>query len=151
MGVLKNMITVAIVSRRLKEGKTYEDFRKAWFHTVGFGSKNKMFSILNASDPREIIVIGLTEMTHEDLMSKLMIDVKERLSNPLDDVIEPEINRKFGLLVSEDNFSAEGSIAYKPAAVDGKPTDLVQINHELAELAQLIVQASAVRDSNKKP
>ena len=26
------MITVAIVTRRLKEGKTYEDFRKAWYH-----------------------------------------------------------------------------------------------------------------------
>ena len=31
------MITVAIVTRRLKEGKTYEDFRKAWYHTIGFG------------------------------------------------------------------------------------------------------------------
>ncbi|MEI6806201.1 MAG: hypothetical protein WCK49_06820 [Myxococcaceae bacterium] len=145
------MITVAIVSRRLKEGKTYEDFRKAWFHTVGFGSKNKMFSLLNASDPREVVVIGLIEMTHEDLMSKLMIDVKERLANPLDEVIEPEINRKFGLLVAEDNFSATGSIAYQPAAIDGKPTDLTQINDELVELAQLIAKASAMRDSSKKP
>jgi hypothetical protein len=29
------MITVAIITLRLKEGKTYEDFRRAWYHTVG--------------------------------------------------------------------------------------------------------------------
>ena len=28
------MITVAVVTRRLKEGKTYEDFLKAWHHTI---------------------------------------------------------------------------------------------------------------------
>ncbi|MDY9923201.1 hypothetical protein [Methanobacterium sp.] len=38
-------------------------------------------------------------------MSVLRIDVKERLANPLDKVIEPEIGRAFGILISEDDFS----------------------------------------------
>jgi len=33
--------TVSILTRRLREGKTYDDFRKAWFHTTGFGVEGK--------------------------------------------------------------------------------------------------------------
>ncbi len=33
--------TVSILTRKLREGKTYDDFRKAWFHTTGFGVKGK--------------------------------------------------------------------------------------------------------------
>ncbi len=29
---------VSIITRRLEDGKTYEDFRKAWYHTIGFGN-----------------------------------------------------------------------------------------------------------------
>jgi hypothetical protein len=36
------MTTVSILTRRLREGKTYEDFRKAWFHTTGFGVEGKV-------------------------------------------------------------------------------------------------------------
>lgn len=54
----------------------------------------------------EIIVIGFTDMDRDsDPMSVLRIDVKERLANPLDKVIEPEIGRAFGILISEDDFS----------------------------------------------
>ena len=98
------MITVSIVTRRLKEGKTYEDFRNAWYHTVGFGASSKLYTMLNAHDPREIIVIGFVEAELDECQAKLDIDVKERPNNPLDDVIEPEIGRKFGILISEDDF-----------------------------------------------
>jgi hypothetical protein len=62
----KLVTTVSILTRRLREGKTYEDFRKAWFHTTGFGvegkevegSSNRMFSMINVFDPREVVVIG---------------------------------------------------------------------------------------------
>lgn len=73
------MIQVAILTRRLKEGKTYEDFRKAWYHTVGFGTANRMYTVVNTFDPREIIVIGFTEVELDTLMTGLHIDVKERL------------------------------------------------------------------------
>jgi len=46
------MIAVAILRRRLREGKTYEDFRKAWFHEDGFNAPNWMFSILNINRDR---------------------------------------------------------------------------------------------------
>lgn len=146
------MMSVAIVKRRLKEGKTYDDFRKAWYHTTGFGTKNKMYSLINAFDEREIIVIGFTELPTEteDIMNGLRIDVKERLDNPLDDVIEPEIERDFGILVSEDDFSAEGPIDYKKPTVDGKEVDVEEVVIGLKAWKKALEQASAERDTAKK-
>jgi len=147
-----NMISVAIVKRRLKEGKTYEDFRKAWYHTTGFGTKNKMYSLINAFDQREIIVIGFTEIPNEieDILEGLRIDVKERLKNPLDDVIEPEIDRDFGILISEDDFSAEGAIEYKNPTIDGIEVDVQEVFNGLIAWKQGLEQASAERDAAKK-
>ncbi len=144
------MIQVAILTRRLKEGKTYDDFRKAWYHTVGFGTANKMYTVINAFDPREIIVIGFTETELKNFPDELQIDVKERLEHSLDEVIEPEIGRKFGLLVSEDDFSAIGSLGYKPPAVHGVETNLEQFGENLQQIAKMISQAANRRDSIKK-
>lgn len=103
------MIQIAIVKRRLSEGKTYEDFRKAWYHTIGFGTTNKMPTMLNVADPREVIVIGLTETTIEQAHDLITIDAKERKENPLNDVIEPEIGRTFGILSTSPHPSGVGS------------------------------------------
>ncbi len=145
------MITVSIIKRRLKEGKTYEDFRKAWFHTVGFGTASTLYTVINTFDPREIIVIGFVEMdAGNDPMSILRVDVKERLENPLDEVIEPEIGREFGILVSEDDFSAAGALEFSPATVNGEETDFNEIVEVLAPAKKLVAQAAAERDSSTK-
>jgi len=145
------MVTMgAIVTRRLREGKTYEDFRKAWFHTVGFGSENRMFTLINIEDPREVIVIGLTESSMVELLEKLRIDVKERLENPLDEVIEPEIGRTFGVMVSEDDFSSEGFIEYSEPAVRGKKTDVNEIVGNIQEIRSAFAKAAMERDAAKK-
>ncbi|PWR71474.1 hypothetical protein [Methanospirillum lacunae] len=145
------MVTMgAIVTRRLREGKTYEDFRKRWFHTTGFASENRMFSLINIEDPREIIVIGLTESSMEDLLEKLRIDVKERLENPLDEVIEPEIGRTFGVMVSEDDFSSEGSIEYSDPSIRGKKTDVSEILGNIQDIRSTFAKAALERDEAKK-
>ncbi len=140
------MITVAILTRRLKEGKIYEDFRKAWYHTVGFGTPARLYTAINTADPREIIVMGFIETDLDKFLSGLKIDVKGRLEHSLDDIIEPEIGRKFGILVSEDDFSAKGSIEYKPPSIAGKETDLAEVSRDLSEVAKMIALASAERD-----
>jgi hypothetical protein len=136
------MIPVVILKRRLREGRTYEDFRKAWYHTVGFGSPNKMLTLLNVADPREVIVIGigLTETTLEQASGFGPIETKERKENPLDDFIEPEIDRTFGILVSEDDFSGSGPIPYRPATVNGRETDMTEVAKNLSEVAKLLAQ-----------
>jgi hypothetical protein len=98
-----------------------------------------------------ILVIGFVDVDPAmDLRSLLRIDVKERLENPLDAVIEPEIGREFGLLVSEDDFSAAGALAYKPSSIAGTETDPIEIAHGLSEARKLMVEASAERDNAKK-
>ncbi len=42
------MKAVAIVTRTLKPGKTYADYRKAWFHSNGFGVPTTMYTVVNA-------------------------------------------------------------------------------------------------------
>ena len=145
------MIFISILTRRLKQGKTYEDFRKAWYHTVGFGTPGKLYTAINAFDPREIIVIGIGEIKSEqDAMKMLRTDVKERLDHPLEAVIEPEIGRTFGIVVSEDDFSPSGKIEYKPASINGKETDFEEIAQGLALAKKVISMASQERDEAKK-
>ncbi len=87
MGI-DQMKVVSIIKRRLKKGKTYEDFRKAWYHTTGFGTTSKLYTMINAFDKHEIIVIGVVDITlDQDPIKILRIDVKERLDNPLEDII----------------------------------------------------------------
>jgi hypothetical protein len=147
--------TVSILTRRLKEGETYKDFRKAWFHTTGFGvegkevegSSNRMYSLINVFDPREIIVLGFATTTLEQLEDALDIDVKVRGEKPLDDVIEPEIGRKFRTLIAKDGFSAAGDIPYRPPMADGKETDLAEFEKTLQALPGLFAAVSEKRDA----
>ncbi|MDD1681356.1 MAG: ROK family protein [Methanoregula sp.] len=147
--------TVSILTRRLREGKTYDDFRKAWFHTTGFGvegkdvegSSNRMYSLINIFDPREVIVLGFATTTLGQLEDALDIDVKVRGANPLDDVIEPEIGRKFCALIAEDDFSAVGEIPYKPAGIGGKETDIEEFGKNLQAIAGLYAAAARKRDA----
>jgi len=142
---------ISILTRRLKKGKTYEDFRKAWYHTVGYGMPTKLYSAINVFDPGEIIVVGLGEIkSGQDPMQMIQIEVKERLEHPLEAVIEPEIGRTFGIVVSEDDFSPAGEMKSRPASVRGKETDFEEIAQGLKMAQKLFALAAAERDSAKK-
>jgi predicted NBD/HSP70 family sugar kinase len=146
------MINVAIITRKLREGKSYEDFRKAWFHSTGFGVQpggNRMFTAINMFDPREIIVVGLTETTPEQIAETLNIEVTFRLDHSLDDIIEPEIGRKFGILVAEDDFSSAGDIVYKPPAIGGKETDLEALFGDVSRIAEQYTRAMEEREKGR--
>lgn len=142
---------VAILVRRLRTGKTYDDFRRAWYHTEGFGMEGKLYTAINVFDPQEVIVVALGDVSPGvDPMALLRIDVKQRLDHPLDTVIEPEIGRTFGILVAEDDFSSAGPIEYRPASVAGKPTDFAEVDRALALAQSVISQAGKERDRAKK-
>jgi len=149
------MTTVSILTRRLKEGKTYDDFRKAWFHSTGFGvngkevkgSSARLLTFINVFDPREVIVLGFATTTLGQLEDALDIDVKVRGENPLDAVIEPAIGRSFALQIAEDDFSAVGDIPYKPAMIDGKETDIAEFEKNLQAIAGLYTAAGKKRDA----
>jgi len=80
---------------------------------------------------------GLTEVTTiEQARDLIAIDAKERKENPLNDVIEPEMGRTFGILIAEDDFSGTGPIAYRSASVNGKETDMAEVAENLCEGAE---------------
>ena len=144
-------MVISILTRRLRKGKTYDDFRKAWYHTVGYGSPSKLYSAINVFDQREIIVVGLGEIgPDQDPIKILHTEVRERLDHPLDAVIEPEIGRTFGIVVSEDDFSPSGKMELKPASISGKETDFKEVAQALALAQKLIAQAAAERDRARK-
>jgi hypothetical protein len=145
--------TVAIITRRLKKGKTYEDFRKLWYHSTGFGvggkgkrGSNHMYSMINMFDEREVVVVGISTTTLKQFQETLKIEVEFRGKNPLDSVIEPEIGRKFYALISEDDFSSAGKIDYRPPAIAGKETNLKKFNKNLLAIRKLYATAAKKRD-----
>lgn len=145
------MKCVAIIQRRLKAGKTYDDYRKAWFHTKGFGVPTDMYTVINAFDPQEIISIGIMQLPLEQVPQALQIDVTERLNNPLDDVIEKTIIRHFGIIVAEDDFSSPDTLTYNPiSTVNGVATNFTEVNDTIKKFAEMIAQASRERDQIKK-
>lgn len=138
-----------MVTRTLKPGKTYDDYRKAWFHTVGFGVPTTMYTVINAFKPQEIISIGILDGELMKLFKVMQIDVKDRLANPLDDVIETTIVRNFGVVAAIDDFSADGALTYVPPSVDGELTDYSKIESVLNVIANEISKASVERDKLK--
>lgn len=147
------MMLVSIITRKLRSGKTYADFRQAWYHTVGFGTPSKLYTMIDAFDPRKITVIGFIDVgdaNSQELLEGVRIDVKERLAHSLDEVIEPDIERSFGVMVAEDDFSATGDIEYRPPSIAGKETNLEELTKRLQMFSQAIVQASHERDQAKQ-
>jgi len=142
---------IVILTRRLKKGKTYEDFRKAWYHTVGYGVPVKLYSAINAFDQREIVVVALGEVgAGQDPTKLIQIEVKERLEHPLEVVIEPEVGRTFGIVVSEDDFSPTGKMEYKPASINGRETDFKEITQGLEMARKLFTRAAAKREAARR-
>lgn len=144
---------ITIIHRRLREGKTFDDYRKAWFHASGFGAPTTMYTVVNAFDPKEIISVAIGGGgggTFEEMMSKMKsildIDIKERQASPLDDIVEESIVRHFGLVIAEDDFSPAGPLEYVTPSVDGEHTDYGEFVKMSAELAQLITEAAGRRD-----
>lgn len=140
---------VAIVTRTLKAGKTYDDYRQAWFHSRGFGVPTTMYTVINAFNPREIISIGVIDCSVEELTVGLDIEVQDRLGKPMDDVIEKTVVRTFGIVAAMDDFSAQGELTYAPPSVDGVPSNFDEIAGMIEAVAGELRAAGAKRDALK--
>jgi hypothetical protein len=101
------MIVVSVLIRRLREGKTYEDFREAWLPDQGYGFPARVISAQALDDDREIVNIGFVELEDGDFEAQLkrMAPQEQRRHDRIDEVIEPEITRRFYIQLAEDDFS----------------------------------------------
>src|SRR5215471_2118068 len=101
------MIVIAVLIRRLREGKTYEDFREAWLPDQGFGFPTRVVSAQRVDDEREVITIGFSEISEEEAEAQLRrIGPQEaRRHDRIEAVVEPEMTRHFYVQVADDDFS----------------------------------------------
>jgi hypothetical protein len=120
---------VSILIRRLREGKTYEDFREAWLPEKGFGWPTRVVTAQRMDDPREIVTIGFSDIGAEEaeaLLEQVGIDrsggasregesdaehlgdvAREQLArrSRISDVIEPDMTRAFYVQVADDDLT----------------------------------------------
>jgi hypothetical protein len=101
------MIVISVLSRRLRDGKTYEEFREAWLPEQGFGFPTRVVSAVNVEDQREVITIGFSELDEAEAEAQLQRigPEQERRHDRVDAVIEPGMTRHFYVQVAEDDFT----------------------------------------------
>lgn len=103
---------VSVLVRRLKEGKTYEDFREAWLPDKPFGVQTRVVSCQSLDDPRDIVTIGFSDMSVEEAQAFLqrVEDQEEVRHERIDDVIEGDVTRYFYVQVGDDDFTDESGV-----------------------------------------
>ncbi len=101
------MIVISVLARRLREGKTYEDFREAWLPDQEFGFPTRVVSAQRVDDEREVITIGFSELEEAEAEAQFQRigPQEQRRHERIDAVVEPEMTRHFYVQVAEDDFS----------------------------------------------
>ena len=62
---------VSVFVRRLKEGRTFEEFIAEWEADKGFGVPARVINSVSLEDPRDILTIGFVAVTVDELMANL--------------------------------------------------------------------------------
>ncbi|MEM8744129.1 MAG: hypothetical protein AAGF14_05790 [Pseudomonadota bacterium] len=97
----------SVFLRRLKPGKSYEDFRKAWEPDVGFGVPTRVINARSLDDPSQIISIGFVETEASDLpaLVERVADSEARRHERIAHVIEATTLRGMFEILDDDDLS----------------------------------------------
>ena len=98
---------ISVLTRRLREGNDYSDFRAAWLPDEGFGVPTRVVSAVSMDDPQEIVTIGFTDLDPRDAEAFLArIGPQEQLrSDRIAEVVEPGGGRGLYLQVADDDLT----------------------------------------------
>ena len=98
---------ISILMRRLREGKTYEEFRAAWQRVGGFGVPTRVVTGQGLDDPREVVTIGFSDIELDEIEAFLERTAPEeaRRHERIAEVIEPTVTRAFYVQVADDDLS----------------------------------------------
>lgn len=106
---------VAVLVRRLREGKTYEDFIDAWYPDKGFGFGGRgPITARSLEDEREILTVGFVDLPDREAVSEAMARVAEQEAvrhDRIDEVIESTSLRGIYEQLDEFDFSTDESVA----------------------------------------
>jgi uncharacterized protein YqfB (UPF0267 family) len=100
-------MVIAVFVRRLREGKTYEDFREAWLADKGFGVPTRVVNGQRLDDEREIISIGFVDIDPADLAAGAdrVAEQEAVRHDRIAEVIEPGSTRVFYVQRDSDDLS----------------------------------------------
>jgi hypothetical protein len=100
-------MVIALFVRRLREGKTYEDFREAWMAEKGFGVPTRVVTGQRLDDEREIVSIGFVDIAPEELAAgaERVADQEAVRHDRISEVTEPEHTRVFYVQRDDDDLS----------------------------------------------
>ena len=98
---------ISVLTRRLREGKTLDDFREAWQREGGFGIPTRVVTGQGLDDPREIVTIGFSDLELNEVRAFLERTAPEesRRHDRIAEVIEPEVTKAFYLQVANDDLT----------------------------------------------
>jgi hypothetical protein len=116
-------VIVAVFRRRLRDGKSFEDFKRAWEAEQGFGEPTRVFNAVNLADDREVLSVGFVAVEPEALKEGIeQVRSEERLRHTrIDDVIESTELRAMYRLATEHDLSSD------PREIDaGSPESLLR-------------------------
>ena len=112
----------AVLARRLKPGKTYEDFINAWYPDKGFGvPTNGPVLGRNIADENEIVAIGFIEIPKGESLDDTMKRIADQEAvrhDRIADVIESTTLQAIYEITDEFDFSTDETVDEgRPAAV----------------------------------
>jgi hypothetical protein len=115
-------VIVSVFVRRLKEGRTFEQFVDEWEADRGFGVPTRVFNAQSLDDPRDVISIGFVDVSVEALRAGLATAAAQEAvrHDRIDTVIESTHLRCMYELQTEHDFTSV------PAQIDiGAPESLL--------------------------
>jgi hypothetical protein len=102
-------MVIALFRRRLKEGKTFADFKAAWEAEKGFGVPARVIAATRLDDPREVLTVGFVDIEPKALSitGEAVAEQEAARHGRIDEVIESTELRAFYAVESEHDFSSE--------------------------------------------
>jgi hypothetical protein len=106
---------VSVLVRRLRPGKTYEDFVAAWYPDKGFRIDGRgPYLARNLADERELLAVGFIDLPSGEAVPELLerVAAQEAVRHErIDEVIESTSLRGIYEIVEEFDFSTDATVA----------------------------------------
>jgi hypothetical protein len=102
---------IAVFVRRLRPGKTYDDFIDAWYPDKGFGVPARVTTATNVADAREVLTIGVVDADPSPEALRAVAPQEAVRHDRLEDVVESTTLRAVYDLEGEFDFSTDETVA----------------------------------------
>jgi hypothetical protein len=106
---------ISVFVRRLRPGKTYEDFIDAWYPDKAFGLPGRGPIVgRNIQDEREILTIGFVDLPGREELAEAMERIAQQecvRHDRIDDVIESTAVRGMYEIEDEFDFATDETVA----------------------------------------